>query len=162
MQTASLAQLKTDLQAMPHPELLAVCLRMVKYKKENKELLTYLIYESGSEATFIADLKLEVDDLFETVNTHSLFWAKKTIRKIGRHITKHSKFSGIATTQIEWLIHFCEKLRSLNIVLDNSPALVNLYLQQLKKIEKLIQTLHEDLQYDYRIRLSGLVLNKPH
>lgn len=147
---------------MSHPELISVCLRMVKYKKENKELLTYLIYESGSEATFIADLKLEVDDLFGTVNTHSLFWAKKTIRKILRHITKHLKFSGIATTQIELLIYFCEKLRSLNIVLDNSPALINLYLQQLKKIEKLIMTLHDDLQYDYRIRLSGLVLNKPH
>jgi hypothetical protein len=32
-------------------------------------------------------------------------------------------------------------------------VMVNLYQSQLKKIEKLIATLHEDLQYDYRQKL---------
>jgi hypothetical protein len=32
--------------------------------------------------------------------------------------------------------------------------MVNLYQSQIKKIEKLIDTLHEDLQFDYRQKLT--------
>jgi hypothetical protein len=73
-----------------------------------------------------------------------------------RIITKHSKYSGIATTQLEMLLHFCNKLNELPLDYTNNAAMFNLYNNQLKKMEKLILTLHEDLQFDYLQRIDQL------
>ncbi len=62
---------------MPHAELVEVCARLIKYKKENKELLTYILFESGDETYFIENLKIEVTAMFMEVNVKSMHWAKK-------------------------------------------------------------------------------------
>lgn len=141
---------------MPHQELVETCVRLIKYKKENKELLTYLLFESGHEASFIADMKDETSALFAEINTNTIYWAKKSIRKILRIITKYCNYSGLATTRIEMLIHFCQQMNALNIDIHQSTAMANLYAAQLKKIDKYILTLHEDLQYDYVERMKEL------
>lgn len=156
MQAATLAHLKNELKTMPSADLIEVCIKLIKFKKENKELVSYLLFESGNETAYILNLKNEIDELFDQVNTNSVFWAKKTIRKILRIITKHSKYSGIATTQIEMLLHFCNKLNELPLDYTNNAAMFNLYNNQLKKMDKLILTLHEDLQFDYSQRIDQL------
>ena len=156
MQAATLAHLKNELKTMPSADLIEVCIKLIKFKKENKELVSYLLFESGNETAYILNLKNEIDELFDQVNTNSVFWAKKTIRKILRIITKHSKYSGMATTQIEMLLHFCNKLNELPLDYTNNAAMFNLYNNQLKKMDKLILTLHEDLQFDYSQRIDQL------
>jgi hypothetical protein len=47
-------------------------------------------------------------------------------------------------------------LKSSKIPINTSTALTNLYDAQLKKINKVIETMHEDLQYDYRKELDKL------
>lgn len=156
MQAATLAHLKNELKTMPSADLIEVCIKLIKFKKENKELVSYLLFESGNETAYILNLKNEIDELFDQVNTNSVFWAKKTIRKILRIITKHSKYSGMATTQIQMLLHFCNKLNELPLDYTNNAAMFNLYNNQLKKMDKLILTLHEDLQFDYLQRIDQL------
>ena len=95
MQTSSIAQLKKEVQTLPYPQLVEVCMRLAKYKKENKELLHYLLFESTNETQFINQTKQEIDTLFEEVNTSHVYYAKKTIRKILRFVTKQAKYSGI-------------------------------------------------------------------
>jgi len=159
MQTASLATLKKELAMLPHDELVEACIRIIKFKKENKELLNYLLFESGDEKTFIASAKLEMEALFRDVNTTSIHWAKKTIRKILRWASKYARYSGLATTHIELLIYFCEQMMALPLDLSESLAMTNLYKAQLKKIEQLVSSLHEDLHYDYQDRIEQLKTN---
>jgi hypothetical protein len=153
MQSTSLAYLKKEIQAMPKVELIEVCNKLIKYKKENKELLHYVLFESTNEANYVEQLKNEVSKMFQDVNTQAVYFAKKTIRKILRFIAKYCKFSEILTTHIDVLIHFCKEMNQLSLHWKEHKVMVNLYQSQLKKIEKLIATLHEDLQYDYRQKL---------
>ena len=154
MQSTSLAFLKKEIQARPKAELIEVCNRLIKYKKENKELLHYLLFESLNEPNYALQLKKEVTILFQDVNTQTVYFAKKTIRKILRFIAKYCKFSENPTTQIDVLIHFCEEMNQLSLHWKDHKVMVNLYQSQIKKIEKLIDTLHEDLQFDYRQKLT--------
>lgn len=156
MKSASVAQLKKEFNQMSQTELSEICVRLIKYKKENKELVTYILYESSHESSFISDLKLEVEELFSEINTQSLFWVKKSIRKILRHVSKNCKYSGLPTTWIEMLIHFCEQLNAMSINIHQSTAMSNLYQSQIKKIDQYISSLHEDLQYDYTSRINQL------
>lgn len=135
MQTASLAQLKKELQVMPHAELVEVCARLIKYKKENKELLHYLLFESSDEKTYIAHLKTEAEAMFAEVNIKSMHWAKKTIRKNLRWVNKYTRYSGVATTHIELLIHFCEQMKSLPLDYNESVSMQNLYSAQVIKLK---------------------------
>jgi hypothetical protein len=88
-----------------------------------------------------------------------VYYAKKTIRKILRYVTKQAKYSGIPQTNIELLIHFLHQLRKCKNVLYESNQLMNLYATQLKKIHKELSKLHEDLQYDYLKELDEMELN---
>jgi hypothetical protein len=149
MKTASLKEIKTELENTPPEKLLELCLRLTKFKKENKELLTYLLFEEGNEASYVASVKEILNELFETVNKTQLYFAKKTIRKIVRIANRYIKYSDSKTTEPDILIHVCEKINDLNLDLKRNTALHNIYLSQLKKIKKAVASMHEDEQYDY-------------
>ena len=156
MQTSTLAQLKKESQTLPQPQLVELCVRLAKYKKENKELVHYLLFEATDEQAFIKQVKQEITEQFKEVNTSHVYYAKKTIRKILRGVNKHAKYSGIAQTNIELLIYFLQHMRKLEKLLYESNQLMNLYEAQLKKIHKELGKLHEDLQYDYQKELEDL------
>jgi membrane-anchored protein YejM (alkaline phosphatase superfamily) len=156
MQTSTLAQLKKELQTLPQPQLVELCVRLAKYKKENKELVHYLLFEATDEQAFIKQVKQEITEQFKEVNTSHVYYAKKTIRKILRGVNKHAKYSGIAQTNIELLIYFLQHMRKLEKLLYESNQLMNLYEAQIKKIHKELGKLHEDLQYDYQKELEDL------
>lgn len=149
MQSASISTIKNELQNIPQEALVELCLRMAKYKKENKELLNYLLFENTNEQHYIDAIKQEIEVQFAEINISTLFFVKKSIRRILRMANKYIKYSGLAETEITVLIHFCKQIKALKIDYTKSTAMVNLYDSQLKKINKAMQTLHEDLQYEY-------------
>lgn len=153
MKAASLHDLKKEIEAQSAEGLLELCLRLAKYKKDNKELLSYLLFYAGDEACFITGVKEEIDMQFNELNTSSLYLAKKTIRKVLRTTKKFIKYSSQKTTEVELLVYFCYKLKSTGISLQPSTVLGNMYQQQLVNIQKAISVLHEDLQYDYQQEL---------
>ncbi|MGB8357823.1 MAG: hypothetical protein WCD55_04325, partial [Bacteroidales bacterium] len=59
-------------------------------------------------------------------------------------------------TEVELLICFCSKLKRLSPSIQKNTALMNLFNRQIDTIIKKVSVLHEDLQYDYGIELSGL------
>ncbi len=99
MKTASLKEIKTELESTPAPILLELCLKLTKFKKENKELLTYLLFEAHDEKSYVESVKGILDELFLTVNKTQLYFAKKTIRKIVRTATKYIKYSNSKATE---------------------------------------------------------------
>jgi len=156
MKASSINELKQELSNLPSVQLLDICLKLARFKKENKELLSFLLFEAHDELAYISNVKKEIDEQFEKVNQDNLYFAKKSIRKILRIANKHIRYAGSKTVEIEVLTHFCAVLNGSGIPYAKSTALVNLYQSQLKKIKKGIQTLHEDLQYDYLKELGRL------
>lgn len=156
MKTASVAELKKKLNDMSPKVLKELCLRLVKYKKENKELLTYLLFSADDEEGYIQEIKEEMDEAFEEINSTNLYWAKKSIRKILRLATKYIKYSGNKQTEVVVLLYFCRKMLDSGIKFKSSTTLLNLYERQVIKINKALSTLHEDLQYDYAEELQAI------
>lgn len=157
MQAASISEIKKQLNNLSKVDLLDMCLRLSKFKKENKELLTYLLFEAQSEEQYIINCKSELEIQFSSINKSNIFFAKKSIRKILRLVAKFSRYSGIDTTEIDLRIFYCQQLLASKIPFKNYAALNNLYQNQIDKIEKLVAELHPDLQYDYQKQLEQIL-----
>ena len=149
-------QLKDELTTRSPKELLEICLRLSKFKKENKELLTYLLYEAADEEDFIRGIKQEIDEQFEEVNKKNFYLIKKGIRKILAHTKKHIRYSQNKATEVELLIYFCKKLKTFSPSIRKSTILLNMYQRQIQMIKNKIEKLHEDLQYDFGVELEEL------
>tara|TARA_R110002072_G_scaffold118631_1_gene250620 strand:- start:23652 stop:24128 length:477 start_codon:yes stop_codon:yes gene_type:complete len=158
MKAATVSEIKKELKYRSSDELEQLCLRLARFKIENKELLTYLLFEAQDEEIFIRGVKEEIDQLFETINTASYFYIKKTVRKILRKVKKYIRYSPHKETEVELLLYFCEKLKDFTPSIKRNITLTNLYLRQLEFIKKKIPRLHEDLQHDYEIELEALQL----
>lgn len=159
IKTATVGELKDELQSVAPAQVLALCLRLAKFKKENKELLTYLLFEAHDLPNYIKAVKREMDFLFSDINRSNIYFAKKTIRKILRVTNKHIKYTGSKHAETELLLHFCISVKTSGIPIKKSTALSNLFANQVKKIEKSLASLHEDLQYDYTKAFEQLKAN---
>lgn len=156
MKSASLNEIRKHLKTLDTDALEQLCLRLGRYKKENKELLTYLLFEAHDEVAYVSGIKLEIDDLFETLPKGNVYFIKKGIRKILRVVNKQIKYSDIPATELEVRIYFCLKMKSASIPLKEGTVLYNLYQQQLRKVHQILSKLPEDLQFDYDAEMKRL------
>lgn len=156
MKTATVKQLKTELEELTRDELIQVVTRLSKFKKENKELLTYLLFESNHEASYVSEIKELMDEEFKKINTSSYFYIKKSTRKILKIVKNYIRYSNSKETEIELLLYFCKKMKSINPSITRNQVLLNLFYRELKLIEKKIALVHEDLQYEYQIAIENL------
>jgi len=156
MKAATIKELKTELTERSHQDLLALCLRLSRFKKENKELLTYLLFESDDEEAFIESIKKEIDLQFTLINTKTYYFIKKSVRKILRTIKKFVRYSQKTETEVELLLYFCTNLKNFKPSYKNNKILTNMYNRETALIKKNIKLLHEDLQYDYNLELEQL------
>ncbi len=156
MKTASISVIKKELKNLPPEELQVIVARLAKYKKENKELLSYLLFEADNEQAFIQSVKEEIDEQFSNLNRSSFYLAKKTLRKVLKTTNKHIRFSGIKETEIQLLIYFCQKLKKSELNYKASRVVFNMYINQIKRINIVLSMLHEDLQFDYRDEVENL------
>ena len=156
MKAATVKELKTELTHQSQAELVELCLQLSKFKKENKELLTYLLYEAENEEGYIESVKNEIDEQFELINTSSYFYIKKSVRKILRIVKKYIRYSKKKETEVELLLHFCYVLKNMQPSIYKNVSLTNIFNRQVLLIKKSIATLHEDLQYDYNLELEDL------
>lgn len=157
MKSLTVKQIQTELRKTSTNELINLCLTLAKFKKENKEFLTYLLLESESETNFIALVKLEIDDLFSTINTNSYFYIKKSVRKILRLVKKYIRFSKNKETEIALLLHFCQNLKNLNPPITGNNTLQSIFNREIKSAQLKLAMLHEDLQYDYNLEIEKLI-----
>ena len=155
MKAASIHELKKELEGRNHTQLLSFCLRLAKFKKENKELLTFLLFEADDIPTYIENVKQEITGFFSEINNSNIYYIKKSVRKILRHVNKHIRFSGSKQAEAEMLIHFCNDIINFSIPIRKSKPLLKIYETQIKKINESLTKLHPDLQYDLRKQLKA-------
>ena len=81
MESVSLNTIKKELNFLPPEQLAELCLRLSRYKRENKELLSYLLFEAHDEAAYVEKIKTEIDFLFSTINKINLYVVKNYCAK---------------------------------------------------------------------------------
>ena len=155
MKSASLAEIRKELKTLSREEITELCEKLIKYKRDNKELLNYLLFDSVDEDAYVERIKEDVSEAFAATNTSGFYLAKKSIRRALRIANKYIKYSDLPETELDVLLHFCEEMKTLNINFKRSKVLVNLYERQLVKINDIFVDLHEDLQYEFRSRVEA-------
>jgi hypothetical protein len=156
MKAASLNEIRKELVNLDQAALTQLCVSLARYKKDNKELLSYLLFEAGNEDAYITEVKHDLDNLFDTLPKGNVYFIKKGMRKILRLLNKQIKYSGIPQTELDLRIYLCRKIRSAGIPLHHGTVLYNLYQQQIKKIHGVLSKLPEDLQFDYAGELEKI------
>ena len=157
MNIPSLVAIKKELSYLDEKELSSLILDLSKFTRDNKAFLYFKLNEKTQPSLYVDTVKEELDELFQTANTTSFYLTKKSAQTIRRKLNKALKFSKNKEDQVELLLYFCEQLKKYGYLKYQHPILQSLFLKQTEKIQKSIAALHEDLQYDYSIRLDELL-----
>jgi hypothetical protein len=156
MKAVTVKEISQELLNLTPKELRDLCLRLSRFKKENKELLTYILFESSDEASYVESVKKEIDQQFENINKKSYYFIKKGLRRILFNTRKYIRYSQNKKTEIDLLIYYCSKMKEFTPSIQRNTALRNLYIRQIGTIREKLGSLHEDLQYDYGMELKAL------
>ncbi len=156
MKAASVVQLRKELEYLDNEKLKQLCLRLARFKLENKELLTYLLFEAEDELGYVQSIKSQLDILFLDINTQHYFYIKKSVRKILRRIRKYARYSNQPETEIELLLYFCSKMHEITPSIFKNKTLSNIYNRQLESALKKTAKLHDDLQFEYKLQIEEL------
>lgn len=146
--TEKLTELKRELEALSPPELLKIILRLAKHKLENKELLSYLLFDAEDPLNYAEYLKEEMETPFLQPAVHP-YYLLKSLRKSLRLITKYYRFTGNRNGEVELLLKLVSAFHEHYKSQFKYAALSKFIFRCLEKAEKSIDKLHEDLQADY-------------
>ena len=153
MNTASISDIKKELQIQDTKKVLDLCLKLAKSNKQTKELLSYLLFDAHDEATFLTATKSDIKALFVEF-PRNFYFAKKQLRKILKEVNKYIKYAASPKIEIELLLFFIATCKEAKLNFQAHPVITNLMASQVRKINKAILKLHEDLQYDYTTQLE--------
>lgn len=156
MKIASLAEIKKELSFLTEQELLSLILELSKFSRDNKAFLYFKLFERNNPRLFVEMVQEELEMEFMKANTKHYHYAKKSAQAIRRKLNKNLKLTKDKAVHIELIIYFCQKLKLYGYLNFRHPVIDNLYKVQVGKAEKLISTLHEDLQYDFQMMLEEL------
>jgi hypothetical protein len=156
LKTATITELKRELKTKSTLELLELCLKLSRFKKETKEYLTYLIFESEDEKEYIENVKAFITEEFLEMNTDTYYFMRKTVRKILKSVKKFVRFSKKKETELELLMHFCDEMKKVKPLIKYNQTLFNTYFKQIEMAQKALSNLHPDLQLDYQLQLDAL------
>ena len=158
MKPEKLSDLKKELSGLSVHELTDICLRLAKYKKENKELLSYLLFDADDPMKYAEEVKSVLLEDFKTMQKH-YYYSTKSMRKIIRLINRYAKYTGSKQVETELALWFCINFLKFADLRTSHKPLQGLLTKKIKKIIKLLPKLHEDLQFDYQREFEMIVIN---
>lgn len=148
VESYGLQDIKKELQHLSSLQLADLCLRLARYKKENKELLAYLLFQADNQQSFIEQVKAESGFMFSQLPVNS-YNAAKSMRKILRLLGKYIKFMGSKEAEIDLFLNFCHNYIQYTDRKVSYKPMRLILIRQLLKLRTLISKLHEDLQADF-------------
>lgn len=157
MKSATVNELRKELKDSDPDVVRELCLRLIKYKKENKELATYALFEAHDEQAYVKNVTNEIEEFFtEIPRGGNVYYIKKTLRKILRFANRQIKYSGNKVSELEIRIFVCQQMNEARVPKNPGTVIGNLYDQQLKKITSILDGLEEDLQADYSQQVENI------
>lgn len=155
MKANSLKEIKTELTEKNKAELIQLCIKLVKLRKENKEMLSFLLFGAENVQSYIDDLKILLQNEFTLLN----FPARqklKHIRKTLRTLKKHIRYIEHLESEIHLRLWFCQTLIDNCSHAEIRGAYQKLIQSEIRQIENKIPKLHEDLIFDSRQELEEI------
>lgn len=160
LEATGLSDIKKELQEIEPKVLIELCLKLAKYKRDNKDFLGYLLFKAHDKTFFLSEIKTQVQTQFSEINKeNNLYYIKKSLRKILRQIVKYCRYLDDKALAADLHIYFCLQLKNSGIPFEKNKLIHNMYEQEIKKIKTFIASLHPDLQNDYHLELEKLLLN---
>ncbi len=144
-----LQQQKKEITKLDAKTLADICIKLAKYKTENKEFLNYLLFHSYDNQPYIDELKLEINNTFSALkfNDYAHF---KLIKVLLLRINKHLKFIGDKNQEAEIVAQFCNTFMANVSVRSYYNGLIQILFRQFVRLQKIVGKLDEDLQFDYK------------
>lgn len=158
MKPEKLSDIKKELNAVSQQQLIEICLRLAKYKKENKELLNYLLFDAQDPLRYAEQVKTFLLEEFKLMPRHS-YQSTKSLRKILRYSNRYAKYTASKQVEIEMSLWFCANYLLYIDLRTNHKPLQTLLVRQLEKIVKILPKLHEDLQFDYQTEFENIMVD---
>ncbi len=155
MDKFSLSDIRKELAYASPEELKSLCLRMARFKKENKEHLAFLLFQKN-EADFIKSVKAEISDALDDIHRIHAFQARKVLQKTLRTIVKYKKFCLSKVFEMEVMLHFIRSMQAKQISEYTSSYTGQFYKKQQLKLVKILESLDEELSMDYRDEVEDL------
>ncbi len=148
MYTAGVREIRQELEAQSPKELINIIQRLARFKKENKELLTFLLFEAHDLDAHLTAVREELLMSMLDIQPERIYLAKKTVRKTLRIANKHIRLIGSKAAEAEIRLHVCRLLQQSGLPIDRNPVLQRIFQTQMRTARKAIDTLHEDLQWE--------------
>lgn len=153
---SNLSDIKKALKETDNERLIEMLLKLAKAKKENKTFLDYWLFEEQDKSNYIKYVKATVAEEFKGVNPNP-FFAKKTLRRIIKIVKNSAKLLHQPEHEIDLWLFYCEQFNKIKFEKKTlPPVILNLYKNPITRIQKLLETVHEDLQFDFRKELEKL------
>ncbi len=156
MKPEKLSEIKKELRALNSDQLVELCLKLAKFKKDNKELLSYFLYNADRPMDYAESVKESLLYEFQTLKKYD-YQSAKELRKILRLISKHARYTGLPEVEVELLLWFCSGYIAYADLRTHYKPLQTIFIRQLEKLKKLILKLHDDLQFDYEVEFNQLL-----
>jgi hypothetical protein len=157
MRSATLSDIKKEINQLPAKELAELFLLMAKFKKENKEYLSYLLFDSHNKRALLEEIKAEIKGMVLDFNgNYFRYDFKKKLRKLKAFLSKYNKFLNDKALSIEMHLYLCQTLKEYDYPYIKYGIPDAFFGQQIKRINTLMNGLHEDLRYDYGRQLEAL------
>jgi hypothetical protein len=160
MKPEKLTVIKKELNGLSVQQLTDICLRLAKYKKDNKELLNFLLFDADDPLKYAGQVKHHLEADFLSLPKH-YYQSSKALRKILRLMNRHAKYTASKQVEIELLLWFCSNFIKYADIGTSHKPLQALFIRQLDKIKSLLTKLHEDLQFDYQQEFEILIRDIP-
>lgn len=155
MKSESINTIKKQLLTLEPQELTLICLRLAKYKKETKELLSYLVFECKDESQYVANVQAFCLEMFQDFNVRNSYVLMKGLRKTAKQVVKYMKFTENEVSKVEILIYFIELAQPI-VKKNDLLNFQNFYISQYKKLDVLYNKLQEDYQYDFKSQMEKI------
>lgn len=153
MQPASIETIKAELKQLPPKQVFDLLLRLARFKKENKELLTYILFESSDEPGYLQQVKAEITDELVTIDGLPAYQYKKQFRKIQRKLNKPLKYMGSKAAAVELYMHMVHMIAAKKKTIFIRAFLDKMLQQYVTKIERLLPALDPDISSDIKREL---------
>ena len=149
-----LINIRKEMSSLSHKEITELCIRLIRFKKENKELADYFLFEKHQEHSYLLAAKSEIQSLFGNIQTTQPYLVKKSIRKIIRLAERYSKYAANPIIFIELYLEIMQHIQEYFPHWKQVVPLMKITESLEKKSRRLLPKLHEDLQFDYNARME--------
>lgn len=159
MKPSTLNEIKKELNHLSAKELADLFLLVAKFKKENKEYISYLLFESHNKRALLEDIKAEIKGMIIDFNgNYFKYDFKKKLRKLKAFLSKYNKFLNDKALSVEMHLFVCHTLKEHDYPYIKYGVPDAFFALQIKKINTLLNGLHDDLKYDFGRQLETLML----